>query len=201
MITDKEIGDVATDPAIKAMALEITKNKLGHILGNELRQVAEDALGDSISGLFQARERGTTSFTADPGLEYEGIREHPVAKYLYVAIESYCNTRLERWSNENRRGKRGSRARQVFVSERPDGSDFWDQHFDAERDYDQIDLDRVDQLLSERGVRGDDIELLKLTLSGWSYVDLANKYGGTPDKYRVRVSRVLKKANIDNELF
>lgn len=200
MITDKEIGEVATNPAIKAMALEITNNKLGHILGNELRQVAEDALGDSINGLFQARQNGTTSFTAASGVEYEDIREHPVAKYLYVAVESYCNTRLERWSNENKQGKRGSRARQVFVSDTPDGSDFWDQHLESERDYDQIDLERVDKLLSERGVSEDDIMLLKLSLAGWSYVDLASKYGGTPDKYRVRVGRVLRKANIDSEL-
>lgn len=200
MITDKEIADVATDPAIRAMAIEITNAKMGRILGNELHEVAEDALSDSINGLLQARKKGTTSFSAASGVEYEDIREHPVAKYLYVAVESYCNTRLERWSILNSKGERGSRVRQVFYSKRPDGSDFWEKHIDSDHDYDQVDSERVDKLLSERGVSEDDIMLLKLSLSGWSYVDLANKYGGTPDKYRVRVGRVLKKANIDSEL-
>tara|TARA_R110001592_G_scaffold362333_1_gene675825 strand:- start:1822 stop:2427 length:606 start_codon:yes stop_codon:yes gene_type:complete len=200
MLTDIEIGRVAIDPRVKAMALRITRKKLGHILGSEVRQVAEDALGDSIRALFQARENKTSGLQLEEAVPDEEILKHPVSKYLYTAVESYCNTRLTRWSHENEKGKLGSRARHVFGSDRPDSSDFWDQHMELEMNLAQLDAERVDALLSSRGLNDEDITLIKQSLSGWSYVDLANEYGGTPDKYRVKMKRALEKADINSKL-
>jgi DNA-directed RNA polymerase specialized sigma24 family protein len=182
------------------MALRLTKRKLGHILGSEIQQVAEDALGESIRKLFQARENQTSSLQLESGGSGDEILEHPVSKYLYTAVESYCNTRLTRWSHENEKGKLGSRARHVFESDQPDSSDFWDQHMELETDLAQLDAERIDALLSSRGLDDEGITLLKKSLSGWSYVDLANEHGGTPDKYRLKIKRALEKADIDSKL-
>jgi len=200
VLTDKEIGKVATDSRVKAMALRITRRKLGHILGSEVQQVAEDALGDSIRALFQARDNQTSSLELEDPVPDEKILKHPVSKYLYIAVESYCNTRLTRWSHENEKGELGSRARHVFDSDRPDSSDFWDKHMQLETDLAQLDAERIDALLSSRGLDDQDIALLKKSLSGWSYVDLAGEYGGTPDKYRLKIKRALEKAGINSKL-
>jgi DNA-directed RNA polymerase specialized sigma24 family protein len=200
VLTDSEIGKVATDSRVKAMALRITRRKLGHILGSEVQQVAEDALGDSIRALFQARDNQTSGLELEDPVPDEKILEHPVSKYLHTAVESYCNTRLTRWSHENEKGKLGSRARHVFDSDRPDSSDFFDQHMELETDLAQLDAERIDALLSSRGLDGEDIVLLKKSLSGWSYVDLADEYGGTPDKYRLKIKRAVEKADINSKL-
>ena len=125
---------------------------------------------------------------------------HPVARYLMIGVVNYCNTRLKRWSFNNKQGETGARARYIIDSELADDSDYWDQHLSQSESLTSLDEERVDSLLSAKGLSGEDIILIKRKLAGWSFVDLAAQHGGTADKYRRRIQRALDKAGIDPDL-
>ncbi|MGF2734486.1 hypothetical protein [Marinobacter sp. DUT-1] len=207
-LSTEEIGRIATHEDVKSRALSVVKKKLGRFLGktegSEVHQVAEDALNEVTLRLLNAIDGGTTSLTvkdaADEIGDQKGVMAHPVARYLMIGVVNYCNTRLKRWSLKNEQGGTGARARYVIDSELADDSDYWDQHLSHTESLASLDEERVDSLLSAKGLSGEDIVLIKRKLEGWSFVDLAAQHGGTADKYRRRIRRALDKAGIDPSL-
>lgn len=208
-VTTEEIGRIATHEDVKSRALSVVKKKLGRFLGkaegSEVHQVAEDALNEVTLRLLNAINGGTTSLrieeeAADEIGDRTGVMGHPVARYLMIGIVNYCNTRLKRWSLKNEKGGTGARARYVIDSELADDSDYWDQHLSHSESLTSLDGERVDSLLSAKGLSGEDIILIKRKLAGWTFVDLAAQHGGTADKYRRRIERALAKAGIDADL-
>ena len=203
-VSAEEIGRIAMHNDVKRRALSVVKKKLGHILGtgegSEVHQIAEDALNEVTMGLLNATHAGTTSLKAEEAGEETGVLAHPVARYLMMGIANYCDTRLRRWSVKNEKGEVGRRARHIIDSELADDSDYWDQHLSHADSLDSLDAERIDALLVARGLSGEDIDLIKRNLSGWSFVDLAAELGGTADKYRRRIQRALDKADIDPDL-
>jgi hypothetical protein len=202
-ITD-EIAFIATSDEVKKAAFFTVGRKLGHIFGtrpeSEVRQIAEDALNSVITGLLTAHAKKTTSLSMETQSEEAKTLSTPIARYLIGGVSNYCHTRLRRWSNENENGKTGTRARYYIDANRADDADFWDQHLSHEGGLDSLDQDRVNAILSSRGISEEDITLIKRNLAGWSFVDLAEDFGGTADKYRRRISRALESAGIDVNL-
>lgn len=208
-VTTEEIGRIATHEDVTRRALSVVKKKLGRFFGkadsSEVHQVAEDALNEVTLRLLNAIDSGTTSLRVDEDAadeigDQKGAMAHPVARYLMIGVVNYCNTRLTRWSLNNEQGETGARARYIIDSELADDSDYWDQHLSHSESLTSLDEERVDSLLSAKGLSGEDIILIKRKLAGWSFVDLAAQHGGTADKYRRRIQRALDKAGIDSDL-
>lgn len=206
-----DIADNAMHDYVREAALAVARKKLGHLFGegggSEVREISEDALNSVTTALLNAR------YQSCPVLEKEEFRprkkddrpksevlRHPVSKYVLTGVSHYCNTRLRRWSGSNEKGEVGSRARHQINSTLANDADFWDQHFSDTGGFDAVDGDRVDKILLEKGVSSEDIGLIKCNLAGWSFVDLADQFGGTADKYRRRIHRALEAAGIDSQL-
>jgi len=210
-LSPTEIADIAMDDYVRDQALSVVKKKLGHLLGkgegSEVREISEDALNTVTTALLNAcyqnsavSEREQSRPQKKDNKPKEEVLGHPVAKYVLTGVSHYCNTRLRRWSGSNEEGEAGSRARQQITSTLADDADFWDQHMRDAGSFDAVDGDRVDKILLEKGVSSEDIDLIKCNLAGWSFVDLADQFGGTADKYRRRVHRALEAADIDIKL-
>ncbi|MDK9556081.1 hypothetical protein QQF73_00490 [Marinobacter sp. M216] len=203
-VSTEEIGRVAMHDDVKRRALSVVEKKLGHIFGtdktSEVHQIAEDALNEVTMGLLNATHAGTTSLKAEETGVKPGSLANPVTRYLLAGVSNYCDIRLRRWSVKNEKGEVGRRARHIIRSELADDADYWDQHISHTESFGSLDNDRVDALLSAKGLSGEDIDLIKRNLGGWSFVELAAEYGGTADKYRRRFQRALYKAGIDSSL-
>ncbi|WP_166267125.1 hypothetical protein [Marinobacter caseinilyticus] len=203
-VSPEEIGRVAMQQEVKKRALSVVKRKLGHIFGteedSEVHQIAQDALNDVTMRLLSATHAGTTSLKVDEDVEETVGVAHPIARYLILGVSNYCAVRLQRWSVNNRKGNVSVRARYIIDTEGADDSEFWDQHVSHGENLGSVDDKRVDSLLTAKGVSGEDLELIKRNLAGWSFVDLAAEHGGTADKYRRRIQRALDKAGIDPAL-
>lgn len=210
----EEIGRISMHEKVQERAQKIVKKKLGQFFGkdggSELHQIAEDALSSVTVGLLNAKKAGSTSLAVEADIEEEieeeieiekkGVLADPIARYLLAGVTWYCNTRLRRWSLDNEKGEVGSRARYIIESDLADDSDYWDQHVSHTQSMAAMDSERIDALLSAKGVSREDIELIRRNLAGWSFVDLAAELGGTADKYRRRIQRSLDKAGIDPKL-
>lgn len=202
----KRIADIATSKEMKERARQVVDKKMGHFFGNgpgsEIHQITEDALNSVVTGLLDAHARKTTSLTLETDSEEAKAPSSPIARYLIGGVNNYCNTRLKRWSTKknDEDGETGTRARYYIDSDRSDDSDFWDQHLSHEDNQNSVDQERVEAMLFDRGVSSEDIVLIRRKLEGWSFVDLAGEFGGTPDKYRRRISRALEGAGIDMKL-
>lgn len=199
-----EVARVAMRSEVKNKALSITKKKFGHIFGigpaSEVHQIAEDALNKVTLDLLKNCSDSAKSPDLEKQLKGPAIFNHPIARYLIKGVSNYCNTRLSRWSGENGKGQMGSRARHYINSDQADDADFWDQHLRHDGGLDSVDQERIDEMLSQRGMSEEDIALIKRNLAGWSFVDLAEEFGGTADKYRRRIHRALEAAGIDPKL-
>lgn len=206
-----DIADTAMHGYVKDEAFFVVKKKLGHLFGrgegSEVKQISEDALNTVTTALLNARyqsypvlEKEESRPRKKDNRSKEAVLGHPVAKYVLTGVSHYCNTRLRRWSGSNEKGEAGSRARHQINSDLADDADFWDQHLSDTGSFDAVDGDRVDNILLERGVSSEDIDLIKCNLAGWSFVDLADQFGGTADKYRRRIHRALEAADIDIKL-
>lgn len=203
-VSTEEIGRVAMHDDVKRRAHSVVKAKLGHLLGtgkeSEVREISEDALHHVTEKLLEACRSGTTSLEVGKADEKTKIVSHPIAIYLMSGVVNYCNVRLRRWSLNNEKGEVGSRARDIVDGELADDSDYWDQHLSHNESMGSLDDERVDSLLAAKGLSGEDINLIKRNLAGWSFVDLAAELGGTADKYRRRIRRALDKAGINPDL-
>lgn len=200
-VSAEEIGLVATHADVKARALAIVKKKLGHLLGrgpnSEVREISEDALNTVTMSLLNACSENTTTLRAEQSQTQKKDLTNPVVRYLMSGVSNYCDTRLKRWSVGDENGEVGTRARYTIPKGRADDSEFWDQHLTDAGNLDSLDEERVDRLLSAKGVSEADIDLIKRNLAGWSFVELARELGGTEDKYRRRIRRALDTAGID----
>ena len=202
----EKIADIATSEKVRKKARAVVDKKMGHFFGtgpgSEINQITEDALNSVITGLLSAHAEKTTSLTLET--DSNGVKDlsAPIVRYLIGGVNNYCNTRLNRWStNKNDEDREtGTRARYYIDSDLSDGADFWDQHLSHEDNLDSVDRERVEAMLFDRGVSSEDIVLIRRKLEGWSFVDLAGEFGGTPDKYRRRISRALEGAGIDIKL-
>ncbi len=206
-VSAEDIATIATDTEVRAKALSVVKKKLGHILGtgldSEVNQIAEDALNTVTVGLLNTCAEKAAPLVLEGHQEGDNILSHPIARYLIGGVYNYCNTRLKRWSGADEEGEVGTRARHHIKADdtgRADDAHFWDEHLSHEDSHDSIDHARVDALLSQRGVSEEDIALIKRNLAGWSFVELAEEFGGTADKYRRRIQRALDSAGIDFSL-
>jgi len=203
--TAEKIARIATSEEVKEKALSIVKRKLGHLLGrgrtSEVHEIAEDALNSVATSLLQAHARKTSSLRIEAELEDETNKiSNPIARYLIAGVSNYCSTRLRRWSTENEDGETGTRARYYITSEESDDPEFWDHLLNHADNLDFADKDRINALLSDRGVSEQDIALIERNLAGWSFADIAKQNGGTADKYRRRIQRALESAGIDHQL-
>lgn len=164
--------------------------------------MAEDQIHNIYKKLLLRIENGDKIFepgTASIPIE-ENIMKHPISKYFITSLKHECFTRRSYRSMENSKGKKGARARykpgelsQNIIDSRSDES--------SDINLSQIDTNRVKKLLVQKGLSERDIEIIWQRLEGKRFVEMAREYGGSPDKYRKRYSRALKKANIDRDVF
>lgn len=76
-----------------------------------------------------------------------------------------------------------------------------EDYVSADQSTSTVDQSKVDGLLSGLGLNDSDIEILKLHLEGLTYVEMAERLGGSPDKYRKKVKRAKEKADLQEFSF
>lgn len=204
------IGEIAAHRKVRERARSVTSRYLGHIVGTELQQISEDALSECVMKLLDTLEDGTSKLDVSDlnTLDLEAIKDPnndavlatSIAKYLIGGVNNYCHTRRSRWAFDEEEKEFGARARVVFKDEK-ESEDFFDHHLTVD-EQERLDTatTNVDGLLEEKGVSTEDIQLIKEKLSGRSFVELAEKHGGTADKHRRRVERALDKAGLKGSI-
>lgn len=121
---------------------------------------------------------------------------HPVTLYFLVGVNNFINSRLRRWSNENEQGNTGPRAR---LTKRPDQTeeDFWADVFsNAIGSQSEKNKKAVVNTLLDRGFPMDAIQYMFLYLDDVKWTEMAEEFGGSPDKYEAKVGRALKAAGL-----
>lgn len=192
----------------------------------EEEKIGQDCVQYVIANLLESLLNDTARSFSDENLGERVISRRDVEAYIMAGIKNYCRTRAERWSlnkvefkefhrkSENHNGVETSlngekternsrlkkfavRARKPIFSKFSSDSDFWDELAHTEFDHEYYSKEKVAEFLSERGLSGEEIDLIYSRLSGTSFIEMANESGGTPDKYRKKYNRALKKANLE----
>lgn len=121
---------------------------------------------------------------------------HPITRYFLVGVNNFINSRLRRWSNENEEGGTGVRAR---MSKKPNQTEeeFWaDVYKQAIGALDEENKKAVVNTLLDRGIQMDTIQYLFMHLNGVKWTEMAEEFGGSPDKYSTKISRALDEAGL-----
>jgi DNA-directed RNA polymerase specialized sigma24 family protein len=197
---------VAVSRWMKAIGYKVVYKKLGSVVktGGELEYIAEDAVSEVSTKLLERLNVGVLP----DSLANAKMRRTAVRKYLLKSVNNYCNTRLENWSLLNRSGKYGPRSRVSLYQNSPaknidgDGersdNEVWDTIAPNLLSLDEIDSEKLQSMLVDAGISSEDMGYLNAHFSDMSYVEMAAYFGGTEDKYRKRIQRLLQKvkANI-----
>jgi DNA-directed RNA polymerase specialized sigma24 family protein len=170
--------------------------------------IVEDAIGDVRMKLLERLPELSAAQLADFAAEEEE-KDSYLRLYLLRGVRNYALDRYRRWrsgSAPSQHGDIGSEPSDVQRGARTrieteDLVATLDSHGESEDCHaTALDLDRVDQLLEAKGLSEEEIDLLKARLSGLTYKELAELYGGTPDKYRKIVARALERSGLDLKL-
>ncbi|MFT5004254.1 MAG: DNA-directed RNA polymerase specialized sigma24 family protein [Flavobacteriales bacterium] len=149
---------------------------------------------------------------------FDALNRDPkfVAKSLTISVKNQCIDRIIRWSSDKDASKKAFdesreyernlkpavRARTYEPqpngdSDKNEGS-WLEQILTHEDDVETIFADRLEGHMLEKGITLEEIELIKLKLSGYSYSEIAEKVGNeeTGDKYRKIITRALAKIDL-----
>ena len=197
---------VAVSRWMKTNGYKVVYKKLGSVVktDGELEYIAEDAVSEVSTILFGKLNAGRLPLS----LANAKMHRTAVRKYLLRSVNNYCNTRLENWSLLNRSGKYGPKSRVSLYQNSPakniDGggersdNEVWDTIAPNLLNLDEIDAEKLQSMLVDMGISAKDMGYLRVHFSDMSYVEMAAHFGGTEDKYRKRIQRLLQKvkANI-----
>ncbi len=165
--------------------------------GSESEEIKRPRVRKTPQELFHAQE-------SDPKF---------IAKTLTVSVKNQCIDRLIRWSGDKDYKEKGfdetrsyernlnpavrARAYEPDSDEKFEGN-WLEQILSYEDDIEAIFEDRLEGHMLVKGVTLEEIELIKLKLSGHSYIDIAEKMneGASSDKYRKVITRALAKLNL-----
>ena len=188
------VAKVAVSKGMKTISKSIVSRKLGAALKSESEKsnVADDALSSCVTVLLagianRSYEKLNSMFISEDSSD-------EVQRYLSRGINNYCNKRLRRWSNDNEDGKFGYAARytpSLADNEGGVSTEIWDTLTTTDVGDDPIEFALVMKWIYENGVGAEDIGYIKAFTEGVTWEEMAKTYGGTPDKYRKRVRRVL----------
>jgi DNA-directed RNA polymerase specialized sigma24 family protein len=195
------VARVATSKAMKKKSTGTVAYKLGGFFrGSELVQIEEDARGRCTVLLLGSIQRSSIErlnklfSTSDP--------EKEVQYYINRSVTNYCNSRLRRWSLETEEGKYGYAARFTLPSSDSNqaeglrGEDIWDDLSATKFGSDKVELDSIIQRMRDSGISDEDMGYVEARYSGVSWEELAERHGGSPDKYRKRVRRIYDKLTV-----
>jgi hypothetical protein len=139
-----------------------------------------------------------------------------VAKSLTISVKNQCIDRIIRWSGDKDANKKAfdesrdyernlkpavrARAYEPLHngdSDKNEGN-WLEQLLTHEDEIETIFADRLEGHMLEKGINLEEIELIKLKLSGYSYSEIAEKVGNeeTGDKYRKIITRALAKIGL-----
>lgn len=220
------IGEVATHPKMVSRARSLVNKKLGAMLytRGEIEEIALDAISETVVGLLQAIKSESSSLPLEVAVQPipEKVVNHPVGKLIQTSINNYCNTRLRRWSVDQRSAdeaqdeseasnledatrqdqahpkKYGARSRVEIQAEQNDDSDFWDQHVNKSFGQDFLDTPKVMDMLSDKGLKDKQIQRILMFLDGMSFAEMSRSYGGVEGTYRHSVKNALEKIGLEH---
>jgi hypothetical protein len=213
LLADKDFFEFARNRVRRKMS--------GALVTSEFKEIADDAISHVTESLRITVILKTTEVFSKEKLNGKLPTISEVRKYLINGIEGYCNTRLRRWSvdqkpakkknNEDNsyandaqskevKGKIAARARTHISSNSASDSDFWDQHISTSLNDEAPDLSKAAQIIMSKGLSEEQIELVLERISGKKFSDMAREKGGTEDQYRKAFNRALEKIGIDKRL-
>ncbi|SFG30264.1 hypothetical protein [Neptunomonas qingdaonensis] len=210
---ENRLGEMATHPKMQERATKLVDRKLGAMLytAGEAREIAADAISDSVVKLLASLNEGTSKLLLDDASKpiTEDILSHPLSKYLQFSVNNYCKTRLDRWSldknnhdpagsGEKQPKESGVRSRYEINSEKTDDTDFWDQHIQQTDNHSSLDAPKVKGMLVQRGLKEQQISRILLYLGGMSFAEMARQQGGNEATYRHSVKTALNKADLQD---
>lgn len=221
---ESQMSKLLRDKKFINLAKNVVRRKLrGALVTSDSNDIANDAISHVVeSTRISIILQTTTALSKEKLGRLPEIRE--VKKYLINGIIGYCNTRLRRWSvdqkpvkkketeeineitqnkeNESKevKGKIGVRARAYISSDCASNSDFWDQHISTSLNDEEPDLSKAAHIIMSKGLSEDQIELVLERISGKKFSDMAREKGGTEDQYRKAFNRALEKIGIDKDM-
>ena len=197
------LAQLVADNTMLSYSRGIVQKTLGNYLSmDEVPSVAEDALSECLSRLLQRERDGKLS--AESLLESNNDTlslNDAVEKYLSTAISNYCKRRARYWSgsqsvdqDDGSSVKRvGYKARAIIPADEYEAEAFWENlSLQADADTAEPQMDIL-ELLESVELSASERRYLLEKAEGNTYPEMAERHGGTPDKYRKIVSRAIAK--------
>jgi len=221
------MGKLLIDKQFKEIVKYEVRKKLGGILvTSDSNDIANDAISHVVESTRISIILKTTTSLSKEKLGDRTLTLTDIQTYLINGIRNYCNTRLQRWSTDQKpapknkksndqeaaesegnesnvekkpKGKIAVRAREYISSDCASDSDFWDQHISTSLNEEDLDLVKAAEILRSKGVSEDQIDLVLERIAGKSFSDMAKENGGSEDKYRKAFERAIKKIGIEKD--
>lgn len=222
------MGKLFIDRKFIELVRYVVKRKLGGIL---VTSDSDDIANDAISHVVESTRisiilKTSKSFSKEKlGDRIPSIPE--IQRYLIAGIKNYCNTRLQRWSTDQKivrktKSKEGEeithskenesnaehnpkrkvaiRAREYISSDCASDSDFWDQHISSSLNEEDLDLVKALEILNSKGLSAEQFDLILDCMSGITFSTMAKEKGGSQDQYRKAFNRAIEKIGIDKKM-
>ena len=199
-----QVTTLVTDQSFTAMAHARVFSVLQPFLPKQsCHAIAQDAVSDVIVKLLGRLDRVSVQ-KLESFLEENNLRA-----YLLKSVHNHALDRYRRWAGGGCKSDDHSQAKEAAkISVKSNGTRARVEADDIITVIDEIlsfnedpgmllDLQKLDQMLKERGLSDDEVRYIKMALDGQTYTGMAEIEGGTPDKYRKKVSRALSKSGLN----
>lgn len=200
---EKALVELVENNTMLSYSRGIVQKTLGNYLSkDEIPSVAEDALSECLSRLLQLERDGKLSAEGLlDGNDGTGSLTDAVEKYLSTAISNYCKRRARFWSGSQNVGQEdgssvkrvGYKARAITPADEYEAEAFWENlSLQVGRDTAEPQMDLL-ELLESVELSASERRYLLEKAEGHTYPGMAERHGGSPDKYRKIVSRAIAK--------
>lgn len=195
----KNLTILSKEDLILRKSISIVRKRLGRLLhgSEEVQSFAEDALAETIEKLIAAFRKQTTRVTFEEMMTpviKETADTHPLTGYLLTAVKYRCYTKYRKLTQDSESDSTRTKTRLLLDEE---GGTHSDAVCPTSESLNKMDLGELKAVLLNRGFKLREFELLKLYLiDGYTYIEIANEQGGSPDKYRKIIARALVKAGL-----
>lgn len=203
--TPQSLKEILSRLAMDKDFLANIRNKAAAILsnfhrGNEISQIAQDALGEVIVSMLSRIENGE-----QPIARYTNF-ENAVRGYVFLSVQAYCLDRARSWGRPSTERRheietapnkgRGARARLYAPINEEANELFWDQLAEVKLNVEHFDYEKIDAALKEIGFSIEEIDVIRMQAEGLSFEEIGRRLGGSADKYRKMLSRALERCGL-----
>lgn len=196
------IGLVATSSSFNRKSEKLIRKILGsHINAEstEYTQITEDAISEVSTKMFEQIASGPIDEEWYlSALETYGESDCTVTRYMYKSVGNYAKTRHKRWSMDEKTGKLGVRAREVYSVSSDDETErsFEDWLMSKVGELNENGVEKnatqftLTEILKHASIPSDVIDMILLKCEGEKYKVIGAKFGLSEDAVRMRLKRV-----------